>query len=279
MKSIVILYHADCPDGFSGAWAAWKKFGNKADYIPAEYQTQPPKGLKNKEIYFIDFIYQHSPAIIKKLSSENKKVVVIDHHASAESMVKSVPEHIFDINHSGAFLAWRYFHKNQAVPKLIRYIENVDLWKFTLPNSKKISSFIEAVDMNFRDWSRLASDLENSAKRKKIIEWGKIILKYEDKVIDRIIKEDAETVKFAGYKTMAVNTQFAHSQLGNELVRRMPPISITWAQQNDRRFFSLRSNGKVDVGQIAKKFGGGGHKAAAGFSLPANKPLPWKPIN
>ena len=56
-KSIVVLYHHDCTDGFSAAWVAWKKFGNTADYIGINPGTAPIGGLKNKEIYMVDLIY------------------------------------------------------------------------------------------------------------------------------------------------------------------------------------------------------------------------------
>ena len=57
MKNIVVLYHADCPDGFGGAWAAHKKLGEKAEYIGVHHNFLPPKGLDGKEIYMIDFVY------------------------------------------------------------------------------------------------------------------------------------------------------------------------------------------------------------------------------
>ena len=40
--NISVLYHADCPDGFGGAYAAWKKFGDTAEYIPVKYGRTPP---------------------------------------------------------------------------------------------------------------------------------------------------------------------------------------------------------------------------------------------
>ena len=277
MKNIVVLYHADCPDGFSGAWIAQKKLGNKAEYIPVYYHLPPPPGLKNKEIYLIDFTFPSE--LIKKLIKENKKVVIIDHHITSEERVKLAKEYLFNTNHSGAMLAWRYFYKNKPAPRLIKYIEDMDLWRFRLPYTAEIISFIEIFDFNFKNWDKLSRDLESPAERKEIIKQGKIIERYEDRVIERIIREDAEAVKFAGYKTLAVNTQFSHSKLGNVLVKRMPPISITWTQRGKQRFFSLRSDGSVNVGELAKRFpGGGGQKGAAGFSLPTDKPLPWKPI-
>jgi nanoRNase/pAp phosphatase (c-di-AMP/oligoRNAs hydrolase) len=38
---------------------------------------------------------------------------------------------------------------------------------------------------------------------------------------------------------------------------------------------SLRSNGGYDVSVIAKAFGGGGHKNAAGFEVPVTTLLGW----
>ena len=56
MKDIIVIYHGECSDGFGGAWAAWKKFGETVDYIGAHHGDEPPVGLVGKEIYFIDFI-------------------------------------------------------------------------------------------------------------------------------------------------------------------------------------------------------------------------------
>src|SRR3989344_3558851 len=68
-KDIVVLYHSNCTDGFGGAWAAWKKFGDKAEYIGVIHQTPVPKGLKNKCIYSVDFTYPEP--IVKKLIRKN----------------------------------------------------------------------------------------------------------------------------------------------------------------------------------------------------------------
>lgn len=38
LKEIVIIYHAQCRDGLGSAYAAWKKFGDNASYIPRKTQ-------------------------------------------------------------------------------------------------------------------------------------------------------------------------------------------------------------------------------------------------
>ena len=115
MKNIVVLYHND-GDGFGGAWAAWKKFKNKASYIPVEYnnKNEPPEFLKDKEIYLIDVCY--SVKQMGKILVENKKVVVLDHHETSRQASKISTEHLFEIKSSAAILAWRYFHPKRKFP-------------------------------------------------------------------------------------------------------------------------------------------------------------------
>jgi phosphoesterase RecJ-like protein len=47
-------------------------------------------------------------------------------------------------------------------------------------------------------------------------------------------------------------------------------VSIFMREFSDCYRISLRSNGLVNVNEIAKKFGGGGHKMAAGIKLTTN---------
>ena len=60
-KNIVVVYHGDCTDGFSAAWAAWKKFGNKAEYLGIDPGELLPTGLEDKEIYMLDVLSKSNP--------------------------------------------------------------------------------------------------------------------------------------------------------------------------------------------------------------------------
>lgn len=276
-KNTVVLYHGDCPDGFGGAWAAWKKFKDKADYV-ALFRDKPlPAGLKGKELYFIDFT-PNQTVEVKKLIKDNPRVTIIDHHASAKENVLLSRDHLFSERHSGAVLAWRYFHPDKKTPWLLRTIEDMDLWNFNMPHTKAVDAFLDLYDFNFRLWDAFAMEFEHPSKRKKYLEKGKLIVRYEKKIIDRIIGKCAEEVSFAGYKTYAVNSPQYTSEIGHALYTALPPMAITWSRQPGATIVSLRSNGKVDVSRIAARFGGGGHKAAAGFVVPEGKPLPWKPV-
>ena len=75
MKPILILYHKNCPDGFGAAWAAWKKFGDKAEYLAVEHSASIPKNLKDrKEIYMVDFCYNYP--IMQKLLGINQNIII-----------------------------------------------------------------------------------------------------------------------------------------------------------------------------------------------------------
>ncbi|MBI4087474.1 MAG: hypothetical protein HY434_01445 [Candidatus Liptonbacteria bacterium] len=277
-KKIVIIYHGGCRDGFGGAWAAWKKFGNKAVYLPAHDRFVLPREIKNKEVYLIDYTYE--PDLVKKLLRDNKRVTAIDHHITAQKAARLTKEYSFSLRNSGAVLAWNYFHPGRKTPMLLRYIEDGDLWKWKIPRSREIlTSTIDLTDFDFMEWSRLARELETPAKSKKYAEYGKLILRYERSIIEELLP-GAELVKFANHKVFAVNAphRFA-SDLGHILARKSHSLAIVWRKESGKIKVSLRSNGSINVGAIAKKYGGGGgHKAAAGFEWSSNVSLPWKPI-
>src|SRR3989344_4426942 len=103
-ENIVVIYHGDCPDGFGGAYAFWKKFGDHAFYNPAQDRKQPEINIQGKEVYIIDFSYPEEA--LKRIEQEAKRLVILDHHISAKKAVESVREHIFSNDHSGVGIAW-----------------------------------------------------------------------------------------------------------------------------------------------------------------------------
>lgn len=278
LKPIVILYHAECRDGFTAAWAAWKKFGSKASYIPIKLGNPPPSEVKNRNVYTLDFMY-YSP-YLEKFIKDNKKVVAIDHHLSARDFIKKVPEHVFDMKHSGAALAFKYFHPGKKMPRMVGLVEEGDLWKFKSKYIKEVLAYIGLLDFNFKIWDKLISDGEKEKNYQKFAEKGKVIISYEDKVIENIIKDNAYLVIFEGHKIYAINApRFLRSQIGMQMSKKFPPFSLVWQRDKDRIEVSLRSNGRLNVSEIASKFGGGGHRNAAGFSISSSSKFPWKDIN
>lgn len=276
-KDVVIIYHGECPDGFSAAWVAWKKFCDRADYVPGHHGELPIDGLTDKEIYMLDFVYPIE--IMAGIVKNNKKVVVIDHHKSAEESVKMAHEYLYEMNHSGAALAWRYFYPDLVTPWLIKYVEDIDIWKLELPDVFAVAMVVNTLEKDFEAWTKLVGYFDNEATRNQQIEQGRIMLKYENKLMDEIMNSNKEIVKFAGYETYAINAPHSFaSQMGNALCREKPPIAIVWQRSGGKMEVSLRSDGSVDVSEIAKKYGGGGHKSASGFRFDGKFDFPWEPL-
>lgn len=277
MKPVVILYHADCPDGFGAAWAAWKKFGKRAEYRAISHGMPLLPGLRGKEIYLLDITY--GARDLSRLRNVNRRVVVIDHHESVEDIVTSQPEHVYDVAHSGAYLAWRYFHPRKPVPRLILHLQDVDLWRWKLPHTLEIFGTLGFEGFEFKKWERFANDLNNPKKRKAIIETGKIIERNERHLIERIIRFNAEPVRFLGRKIYVVNSPIFESEIPHKLIEKYPPMAIVWRVKNGMKTFSVRTDISVNAAKVAAKFGGGGHPRSAGFALPLDAPFPWTWLN
>jgi len=275
-KDVVVLYHADCNDGFGAAWAAWKKFGDEADYIPIEHQMPLPEGLKGKQIFFTDIAPDEGS--IKRLVNDNISVIAIDHHKTNELKMGLFKEYSFDNNHSGAVLAWKYFHPDKPVPKLLLFIEDIDIWKWQYPETSTFISALDLYDYNFEIWDKISSDIENSEKLKEYLSKGEIINTYVKRVADDLVKH-AQKIDFEGYEVYAINAHHPIKSFAVVTLReKYPPFAIAWFQEGDMIHVSLRSDGSIDVSELVQKYGGGGHKAAAGFNFPAGQPFPWKII-
>ena len=276
LKNIVILYHSGCQDGFGGAWTAWRKFKNKADYIAVEHGKAIPDGLVGKELYCIDFCY--SAEIMQQLLSLNKKVVVLDHHFSQRDVVGISTEHVYDNDRSGSVIAWQYFFPDEPVPKLLRHIQDIDLWQFKVPHTKELMAAMDEYPFDHKVWNKIAADWEDKETIKPYLEAGKAILKYEERVIERLVRH-AERVDLGGCAAYAVNSPILESEIGNWIVTHKKAVGIIWSYKSGGVKVSLRSNGKTDVSELAQRYGGGGHKAAAGFAFDVQMDLPWTRVH
>lgn len=270
---IVVIYHAKCSDGFGGAWAAWKKFGTDATYIAADDRDHYHVNLDGKIVYIID--YSYPLPVLLELEERAKKLVIIDHHLSARESVESIKEHVYDVDHSGAYLAWQYFFPGEKLPKLIDYIEDGDLYRFSLLDAKPLLAYIHVAPFDFAVFSRIAEDLEIPEGYAKILEQGTLLRTVHERQVEYFANK-AELVLFEGYTIYAVNANnIVASDLGHVLSAKQGPFAIIFNYEKWGWKCSIRGDGSVDVSKIAQKYGGGGHHNASGFAIEAtNHPLP-----
>lgn len=271
-KDTVIIYHGRCPDGFGGAYAAWKKFGDSVEYIPTHPGNPIPNDMDGRELYLVDMCYNREK--MDELAKVAKSIVVLDHHEGVKDVAVTFPG-IFDASRSGATIAWSYFHPDTPVPLLLQYVQEGDLYTFKLQDSRPILSYAYAQPMHFDMWDSLAAKLEDEKERATIIERGKVYTEYFSALSDQIANRRV-LVSFEGYECYLTNAgDMFTSDVGKRLFELKPPISLTTAFRGDTLNVSLRSDGTVDVAALARKYGGNGHPKAAGFRIPWGAPLPW----
>lgn len=266
MKKTYVLYHAGCNDGFCAAWVAREQLGEEGavEYIPVNYGQPPPPMDDWSMVYILDFSY--SREVLQSLAARMSDIVVLDHHKTAEEDLRDfcIPNsHVeFDMSRSGANMAWDHWFGGTP-PLLVQYTEDCDLWKWKIPGSREVNACIASFPHDFKVWDELEACLQNSVQR--FADNGRAILRYQEQQIKRICKNAIE-IEMAGHKILAVNSCCHFSEVAGKLAEDRPFGAVWFVRADGKRQWSLRSrDGGVDVSEVAKLFGGGGHRNAAGF--------------
>ncbi len=272
----LVIYHADCVDGFTAAWCAWHFFKGRADFQAAKYGDEPPD-VTGRMVYVLDFSY-HGDVLVK-MAADALLLAVIDHHESALPHITSLQSSghnsvtSFDMTKSGARLAWEHFFPDVPPPPLVLYVEDRDLWRHRLVSSEAVSAVIKGYQKKFELWDALDVTLRNRERAEKLIEGGIAILKYEDQMIRAICSKAGKAV-IGGHKVLCANTMVLASEVGEKLAEGHLFGATWYADGNGDVVYSLRSReGGIKVNDVAAMYGGGGHPQAAGFRLKAGRTL------
>ena len=266
-----VLYHAGCDDGFGAAYAIWLKHGDEAEYIPVQHGQAFPDVSPGEAVYVVDFSYSRD---ILQSVANRCKLVVLDHHKTAMDDLADLSFAHFDMNKSGAVLAWEYFHPNEPIPMLLRYVQDYDLWTKALPSTEENKAWRRSFDRTFERWQ----EMDLVVARDHI--WkteGEAILRSEKIHIQHRVAQAFE-VTIDTHVVLAVNETQYFSEVAGELAKdtRYPFGACFFLRDDGLKIWSLRSDrnlGDFDVSAVAKLRGGGGHRNAAGFKESAERPI------
>jgi oligoribonuclease NrnB/cAMP/cGMP phosphodiesterase (DHH superfamily) len=215
------------------------------------------------------------PRALRPLGEAAEKLIVLDHHVSARDRIQSDPElvpalerggHVihFDLQHSGAAMAWEHFHPDEALPELLRYVEDQDLWRWKLPATREVNAAISLSDHSFAVWEELAATSVD-----ELASVGAPIVRANRILVERALDE-AHSISLGQHRVEAVNASAQRSHIGHELASRAlfgVPCGAVYRVAGQRVDVSVYSVGDFDVSALAGDFGGGGHRNAAGFSV------------
>jgi len=277
-KKIIIIYHGNCYDGVTAAYIAWLRFKDSAEYLPFNYSDAPPE-VKDKEIYIVDFSFKRD--VIKHLQEYNL-VTVLDHHKTAQAELEGLPGVVFDMERSGAGITWDYFFgdndnvnlRSYNRPELVNYIEDRDLWRFKLPHSRLVNAWIQSYDIDLEVWKNEVAPQMANRSLDGIISEGGSLLRQQSKLVKSICYNAslARTPGEGKYIGPYVETSILMSEVCEQMLADYPEYPFSWysfVRRDGKRQYGLRSRSteNFDVSVIAKEYGGGGHRNAAGFEL------------
>lgn len=280
-RDAVVLYHDNCMDGMGSAWAfqyLMKGQFDEVSYVPVSYGKRVPDVAFDPNpthLFILDFSYSR-PELLA-LTSRYNTVTILDHHKTAQEDLSNwtdKPENleiVFDMNRSGAGLTWDYFASPHfGRPLLITYIEDRDLWRFKFHESKEVNAYIAAHELNFEDYNQMFYTLSTSFAN--CVNIGRYLLAAHRKNVQAIVDSCTRDITIAGKSGLVCNcSPMFSSDVGHALVEKSGTFGATYFHgKDDSVKFSLRSKDNCeDVGALAKLFGGGGHRNAAGFELKA----------
>lgn len=308
----VVLYHGGgCLDGFTAAWVLAKFMAENAPgapmaFIPMQYNKTiahcaaksghvnlPSDGrlCRGKIVYMLDFSMNKDEML--QICRESKMFYVLDHHKTAQEAISAAFEYgalgKFDNEQSGAAITWEWLYgPHRPIPKIVQYVQDRDLWRFNLPNTEAITAVLASHPHDLHVWTDLAKHIATPYNEAELIREGYALLRQRAANIDRIIGDaNGHQAKFyvgedaTPMWVPAVNAPPLYaSDICHELLDRLPdaPFVAAWSVNNNNAaeiIVNLRSeNHRQDVGAIAKQYGGGGHRNAAGFTIPV-KSVAW----
>lgn len=263
MSDTICIYHGNCADGFAAAWVVRRALGTIA-FHAGVYQNPPPD-VSGKRVVVVDFSYKRP--VMEKMIAEADSVLVLDHHKTAEEDLRGLPGVVFDMNKSGATLAWDHFFPADTPPKLLAHIEDRDLWRFALPRTREIQASLFSFPYDFDEWDRLMEVDPNDLAKD-----GAAIERKHHKDVAELVAAYRYRMKIGGYDVPVANLPYTLTSDAGHLMAIGEPFAACYWDTPEGRVFSLRSTDDgVDVSAIAKLYGGGGHRNASGFRLPHGK--------
>lgn len=301
MKPLVI-YHSNCADGFSAAWAVRQAI--EADFHPGVHGAPPPD-VTGRDVILVDFCYP--PAVMLQMQLCARSILVLDHHKSAETDLpandktaddqltvvrvygaanwslfqgwveqdkcegirKAMIYALFDMDRSGAGIAWDFFHPGKARPVLIDHVEDRDLWRFALHGTREIQSAVFSHPYRFEVWDQLMQE-----PVAQLYQQGLSIERKHHKDVAELVEVTKRRMVIGHYDVPVASLPYTLASDAGHLMAKGQPFAACYYDKAEGRVFSLRSTDDgVDVSEVAKLYGGGGHARAAGFTVPRDHEL------
>lgn len=282
MNHIVCIHHNDA-DGRASAAIVRRYYGTDAllyemDYINIQL---PWNAIENAStVVVVDFSL---PLEDMKKIAAGRELIWIDHHKSALANLEphSVAwKGIRNTDEAACVLTWKYFYPDSPIPRALVLIGDRDIWRWAEEDTGAFNEGLYQYDTHANNdelWKPLLDDDIQFVQQ--IINLGDTLRTARLRGIERLVKHYGYEVEFEGHQTLAINLH-GNGDLGQHIRNLGYEIAYCYidTMKGGQLYTSVTLfSSTVDVSDIARKFGGGGHEGAAGFSFPRGKtPFPPK---
>ncbi len=283
------FYHNDI-DGRSSASIVAKYYNNyqRDDFYEVDYvQELNIENITEDElVIFVDYSFKEQTLhYLDKILEITKNIIWIDHHQSSLDLIEKYPR-LKDIKGirqngiSGCALTYMYLYKKDNIedcPLWVQYVSDYDCWIYKFGEQTTMFKLgIESMAHDFDDviWQELLnenlSDFDKLAHEelvKHIISKGKLIYSYIQSQNEYLINLLGYESEILGEKCYVINDK-NNSWVFGEKVKEYR-YCIIYTFNGEKYVYSIFSDPihkDVQCNKIAEHFGGGGHKAAAGFA-------------
>jgi len=277
----VCIYHGGCDDGFASAVIVHEAL--KGDVLLCYGRYNKPEEfleiVEGKNVYFVDFSVKRD--IMKQYAEKAGDITIIDHHETAKKELFELDKEfdnldlVFDMSHSGAYLTWKYFFKS-GPPELIKHIEDGDMWWFKKDLTEAVQMSLRSIKKTVPDWSELIFPTMYNEHEiiSQLYARGYPMVQMKNEHVNLIL-EKVHLFYISNHETVACNCNYFYaSTVANQLMKRynVPFALCYFVTENCDVQLSFRSEkDRFNVADLAVKFGGGGHQAAAGCHISLTK--------
>lgn len=262
------------------AWCAYRYFMAAQDrqeaevkFYPATHGNDAPlkKTRWADRTYIIDFSYDRQVMVEMSKLTDLK---VIDHHKKAEAQCHGLDFCEFDMDRSGAGMAWDHFFPDQERPWLIDYIETRDIWTWKWPNAEPALAYLDTLPRNFQTYDKIYA---GEITLEDCITLGTPVRAFIETSIDEGIDAALRHICFQA-PDLSIHCDIpiinGSAKSISDLINRFAvghKFGLGYFRRKDGKYqYSVRvpADSDFDGNALANQYGGGGHVKAAGFQLP-----------
>lgn len=277
----LIIYHRADNDGrCCGAICKYAletlKGATDVEYRGVDHEDEDldrlPDLSKDKIVIMCDFSLEED--LMLEIADKAKKFIWIDHHETAKTLISPLRDHsnviVSFVEGIGAcYSTWNTLVPNKPVPRAVEYMGYWDVWRQDeLEGCEDFQNGTELLDMGIDSsiWEDFFDDKAGLVDT--VVEKGKVVKKSQEKRNEKVSKSISFVTEFGGYRALCCNSPGNSKLFDSVYDPELHDILVTFRYDGNSWLYTIYvpEDKDIDGSLISKKYGGGGHKAASGFS-------------